>query len=451
MKRQQSRALRYDGESVRQFLKGFHADATREAYSKKLFQFAEFCGMTPDELLAETNRDPKSFHRLIVDYIERRKPEVSGSTIGLTVASLKHFFEMNDADQSVNWAKVSKLVPRARKTGSDRAPTTEEIRQMVQAADIRTRCIILMCVSSGIRVGAFEGMCWGDLTPIYKEEDGDGKAPAQVRAARLVVYRGSFEEYVTFVSPECYDSLMQYRGLREGIGEAITARSPLIRDAWDNHRYRKQVAKDPKDAKPLTSKTIANMMGQFLKRIRLRDPSLCLPAGGGNGSYGNHYEFKQVHGFRKYFKTNAERTIKTIDVEKLIGHAENYYRPSEEYLAEQYAKIVPNLTISETAELKDRMQRQAVVSDRKVGEIERKNVALQDRLSRLESSYDSLKDILEDVILERTKQRSSCIPVWHCQWLWFVQKRISIEEDLHCLAAELSFSHTNPIRLPSSP
>ena len=119
---------------------------------------------------------------------------------------------------------------------------------------------------------------------------------------------------------------------------------------------------------------------------------------------GNHYEFKRIHGFRKYFKTNAERTIKTIDVEKLMGHAESYYKPSEEYLAEQYARIVPNLTISETAELKDRMQKHAMVSDRKVGEIERKNVALQDRLSRLESSYDSLKDILEDVILERTKR-----------------------------------------------
>ena len=50
------------------------------------------------------------------------------------------------------------------------------------------------------------------------------------------------------------------------------------------------------------------------------------------------------------------------------------------------------------------MQKQAMVSDRKVGEIERKNVALQDRLTRLESSYDSLKDILEDVILDRTKR-----------------------------------------------
>ena len=398
MKGQQTKAPRYDGESVRQFLKGFRADATRDVYRRNLFQFAEFCGMTPDELLAGTIRDPKSFQRLIVDYIERRKSEVSGGTIRVTFASLKHFLEMNDADQAVNWARVSKFVPRARKTGGDRAPTTEEIRQMVQEADTRIRCIILMCASSGIRVGAFEGMCWGDITPIYKE-DGDGGTPRQVRAARLVVYRGSVEEYVTFVSPECYNSLMRYRRLREGIGEAITARSPLIRDAWDNHRHRKRAAKDPKDARPLAPRTIANMMGQFLRRVRLRDPSLRLPAGGS----GNHYEFKQVHGFRKYFKTSAERTIKTIDVEKLMGHAESYYKPSEEYLAEQYAKIVPNLTISETADLKDRMQRQAMVSDRKVGEIERKNVALQDRLSRLESSYDSLKDILEDVILKGTK------------------------------------------------
>ena len=207
---------------------------------------------------------------------------MSGSTIRVMIASLKHFFEMNDADQAVNWAKVLRFIPRARKTGSDRAPTTEEIRQMVQEADIRIRCIILTCASSGIRVGAFDGMCWGDITPIYKE-DGDGGTPAQVRAARLVVYRGSVEEYVTFVSPECYDTLMRYRRLREGIGETITARSPLIRDAWDNHRYRKRSAKDPKVARPLTSRTIANMMGLFLGKIRLRDPSLLLPAGGGNG------------------------------------------------------------------------------------------------------------------------------------------------------------------------
>ena len=185
--------------------------------------------------------------------------------------------------------------------------------------------------------------------------------------------------------------------VQEGAGEAVTARSPLIRDAWDNNKHRKNRAKDTKDARPVSPKAIANMMGELLKKTHLRDPDSRMPAGG------RHYKFKQVHGLRKYFKTNAERAIKIIDVEKLIGHAESYYKPSVEYLLGQYERIVLSLTISEADELKDRMQKQAAVSDRTMGEIERENVALQDRLNRLESSYDSLKEILEDVILEKTR------------------------------------------------
>ena len=51
------------------------------------------------------------------------------------------------------------------------------------------------------------------------------------------------------MTPECYDIRMQYRRVRKGIGETATARSLLIRDAWDNNRYRRYPAKDPKDAK----------------------------------------------------------------------------------------------------------------------------------------------------------------------------------------------------------
>ena len=79
--------------------------------------------MTPDGLLAETNRDPKSFQRLIVDYIEHRKPEVSGGTINITVASLKHFFAMNDAGEAINWTRVSKLARgRERPEATGRRP-----------------------------------------------------------------------------------------------------------------------------------------------------------------------------------------------------------------------------------------------------------------------------------------------------------------------------------------
>ena len=370
-------------ESVRQFLRGFHTDATKESYSKKLAQFVRLAGTTPDALLELALTKPKSVQNMIIDHIEERKKQVSGSTIHQTVAALKHFFEMNDAEDSISWSKIAKISPKSKKTGSDRAPTTDEVRQMLQASDTRIRCIILVCSSSGIRVGGFEGLRWGDVKPIRKD--------SQVLAAKVVVYRGSPEEYITFVTPECYEALLQYMDARRKAGENITKSSPLIRDSWDSHLYRKYKSKNPATPSPVSAKTIANMMGTFLRRTNIRDAS------------GGMHEFKQVHGFRKYFKTNAERSMKTIDVEKLMGHAENYYKPSEEYLLEQYARAVPDLTISKEEELKRAVQSQAIVSDKKVGEIERENASLQDRLDQLESKYGSLKDILEDVLLAKTK------------------------------------------------
>lgn len=370
-------------ESVRQFLRGFHTEATKDSYSKKLAQFVRLAGTTPDAMLEEARAKPRSVQNMIIDHIEERKKVVSGSTIHQTVAALKHFFEMNDAEETISWSKIAKISPKSKKTGSDRAPTTDEVRQMLQASDIRIRCIILMCSSSGMRVGGFEGLRWGDVKPIRED--------SQIRAARVVVYRGSPEEYLTFTTPECYEALLQYMDARRKAGETITKSSPLIRDSWDSHLYRKYKSKNPAKPSPISAKTIANMMGTFLRRSHIRDAS------------GDSHEFKQVHGFRKYFKTNAERSMKTIDVEKLMGHAENYYKPSEEYLLEQYERAVPDLTISKEEELKRAIQSQTIVSDEKVGELERENVSLQDRLAKLESSYGSLKEILEDVLLARTK------------------------------------------------
>ena len=380
-----------DNKSIKNFLKGFHSESTKESYCKKLVQFLKFHNnMTADKLIQLAKKNPRKIQHMIIDYVEEKKSFTSGSTLQQTRAALKHFFEMNDIEDGINWSKISKIIPHAKKTGSDRAPTVEEIRLMLKAADIRTRCVILVCCSSGIRVGAFGGMTWGDLSPIYKKNN-DGEKT--IIAAKLMVYRGEREEYTTFVTPECNDTLEQYKRSRELIGERVTSKSPLIRDSWDNHKYRKNKRKEPALSKPLAPKTIANMMGEFLKKINLREVNS-----------GTH-EFKQIHGFRKFFKTNAERACKTIDVEKLMGHAENYYKPPLDYLLSEYVKTIPYLTISETVELKDKLKQQVTISDKKVGKIERDNVSLQDRLHKLESSYGSLKEILEDILLARAKSK----------------------------------------------
>ena len=370
-------ALDVRSESIKQFLKGFKSEATKVAYARKLCQFLDAIGITSDELLAEALNNPANVRRRIIDYVDGRRGKVSGSTINQTVVSLKHFFDMNDADDAISWRKIARIMPRVRKTGSDRAPTIHEIRQMMDAADLRLRCIILVCVSSGVRVGAFEDLCWGDLKPLSK----DG-SPDEIIAARITVYRGSAEEYVTFVSPECYEALLKYRAMREGAGEKVTATSPLIRDAWDSQPYRKKEdRKDPSVATPLASKTISTMMYKHLSKIKMRNKTHADAWG---------HDFKQIHGFRKYFKTNAGRAMKTDAVEKLMGHADSYYKPSEEDLLEQYVAAVPYLTISEAAELQNEAKTRDMRHSKNMLEYER-------RVAALNKSFVEIEDLVRDI------------------------------------------------------
>ena len=64
------------------------------------------------------------------------------------------------------------------------------------------------------------------------------------------------------------------------------------------------------------------------------------------------HEFQAHHAFRKFFKSVCERKMKSLDVEMLLGHgvglADNYYRPQESEILEEYLKAVQGLTILTT-------------------------------------------------------------------------------------------------------
>ncbi len=61
------------------------------------------------------------------------------------------------------------------------------------------------------------------------------------------------------------------------------------------------------------------------------------------------YDFKQAHGFRKYFESEAERFIKSIYVEILMEHfmdvTASCMKPRTEELGEQYTKAIPVLSM----------------------------------------------------------------------------------------------------------
>ncbi|MFC1754389.1 hypothetical protein ACFL96_13525 [Thermoproteota archaeon] len=69
-----------------------------------------------------------------------------------------------------------------------------------------------------------------------------------------------------------------------------------------------------------------------------------------------NFEIKSAHCFRKFFKTRAGQVMKRDDVETLMGHSlsvsSSYYKPTLEYLSNEYLKAVNLLTISEAVEIK---------------------------------------------------------------------------------------------------
>ena len=70
-----------------------------------------------------------------------------------------------------------------------------------------------------------------------------------------------------------------------------------------------------------------------------------------------------MHGFRKFFQTQAQRAMMHVNVEVLMGHrlgiADSYYKPTKEQLLTDYLKAVPYLTINSDID-KSVLQKQMV-------------------------------------------------------------------------------------------
>ena len=265
--------------------------------------------------------------------------KISEGTLRNYLKPIKLFLEMNDI--SVSWKKITRGLPSPNQAADDRCPTLEEIQKLLlNFPDRRLKVIVLIMISSGIRVGAWNWLKWKHVAPIYDNTN------ENLLAAKLHVYAGEREEYFTFMTPEAYNALKDYMDFRELHGENINDESWLIRDTWQKfdkrHGHRIGLAVDPKK---LHSEGIRKLIYDAWKVqgvIRKTERES-----------GNH-DFKSSHGFRKYFQTHTMQVMHSSNVEMLMGHSasmglkKNYYRPTEKMLLDDYLKAVDLLTLNNT-------------------------------------------------------------------------------------------------------
>jgi len=180
------------------FFYGLRAPESKRQYPKRLEVFLNFIdieGTNLQERIYNFYHKAKSNSQWLQDSLinfitfqkERvLKGEIVESTIPNYYKAVKVFCDMNDI--IINWKLITKGMPRGKHAANDRAPTVEEIKKLLEYPDRLIKPIVLMMISSGIRIGAFDCLKFKHITSL---KDDNGK----IIAAKMIVYAGDPEQY----------------------------------------------------------------------------------------------------------------------------------------------------------------------------------------------------------------------------------------------------------------
>jgi integrase len=320
------------------------------------------------------------------------RKEITGATVRNYVKSIKLFCEM--ADMPIPWKKITRGLPRGKKYADDRIPTLEEIRKLVEYPDRRIKAIVYTMASSGIRIGAWDYLQWGHIRPIERDNE--------VIAAKIIVYAGEDEEYFTYISPEAWRTLGDWKNYRQSSGELINDESWVMRDLWDTRVAQgRGLASCPKK---LASLGVKRLMERAIWAQGLRKK---LEPGK------KRHPYQANHSLRKWFKTRCEIAgMKPINIEKLMNHStgisDSYYRATENELLEDYLKAAEMLTINDdkvtlqkqVAELTEKSKEENYVIKGKLSDREKEIQLLRQRDSLNTDAIANLSDKMQELVLK---------------------------------------------------
>lgn len=299
---------------------------------------------------------------------------------------------------NIFWKKITKGLPTAVQASDDRPPTVEEIQELIKDyPDRRLKVIVLVMLSSGIRIGAWNYLKWKHIEPIYDEKNSEkGKEKTPV-AAKITVYAGTREKYYSFLTPEAYKCIREWIDYRSLHGESISDESWLMRDTWQkidrSHGHRIGLAKFPKK---FDSEGIRTLIDKAWKIQGIREKL---------NSSRKHHNFKSSHGFRKFFQTNCEQVMISANVERLMGHSnglkDSYYKPTEKEVLKDYLNACDLLTIGEENKLKYKMEK---IDKNNDNQIKKEVEANKEIINQLTKKHENELNQLREEMSEKFKE-----------------------------------------------
>jgi hypothetical protein len=249
------------------FLYALRAPETRRKYPQRLKFFFDFVFSDTDdihkqaiEFIRKAKGNDQFVYTSFLNFIlaqNRRvdKKEITAGTVRNYYKAAKLFAEMNDI--IINWKRIAKGLLKEKEYGEDRAPTVEELIQIMKYPDRGLKPIVLVMCSSGIRGGAWDYLLWKHIIPI--------KRNGEIVAAKIVVYAGEPDSYYSFITSEAYYACLDWMNFRKSQGEEISDESYIMRDLWQTTKKQRGnigVAAYPKQLK---STGIKSLMERAIK------------------------------------------------------------------------------------------------------------------------------------------------------------------------------------------
>ena len=320
-----------------------------------LYHLNKYCDKDVMSLTKFSQREAED--RLIQFIVANKEAGMHWGALHNYVAAVAKFYLISDTP--LNLKRVNRFMPECTKLVKDRSYTREEIQSILDISSERTKAVVLLLASTGMRIGGLSPLRRADL------EDKDD-------IYKITVYSNTRQEYFTYCTTECKKALDTYFQIRERHGEILTDKTPVIREQYNTRNYLS--VKYPKFTSIASIEFILKEIEEragIRTRIKRTDNQVGIP----------RKDVMLAHGFRKFFNTQpVSARINPLIKEGLMGHRigleESYYRPMEEDIQAEYEKAIPFLTIDPN----QRLKKELTDERKKITKLE----ALLDRIDTLE-------------------------------------------------------------------
>jgi len=311
---------------------------TKKSYLYILNKFCIHVKKNPDEIIKQRKKDSTSkndtvrrrYEEKLMKFFKKIDEERSRGTAMNHYNAVKSFFK-------ANYLELAAPTLKRWVTYTDKTPTLEEIKKMIDASESALqRAIILFSAQTGQRSGILTGLKYGLVSDQLEEGDSPLliEITGDIRGYNEERVNKNRQRYYFYVGRDSIDALKSYIEVRKSQGEKITAKSPLF---VTEKKFKGEFL-------PLDQDAINRLVTRAAIKAGITNS---YNTSDGKTKYTIHH-----HCLRKFWQTAMEQAgVAKPWYDFMMGHSlgpldKAYSNPNRQQLLDAYKRAEPYLSIS---------------------------------------------------------------------------------------------------------